>query len=85
MDVIDLEIGNKIYISNLDEYATNEDLQELFSEIGELKSWRVHRDKLGNSRGTAEVVFARRSDAERAKKLYNNVMLGIKRLRIEIA
>ncbi|EFJ38277.1 hypothetical protein SELMODRAFT_402061 [Selaginella moellendorffii] len=72
MDVIDLEIGNKIYISNLDEYATNEDLQELFSEIGELKSWRVHRDKLGNSRGTAEVVFARRSDAERAKKLYNN-------------
>ncbi|CAK9175617.1 unnamed protein product [Ilex paraguariensis] len=42
-----LEIGTKLYVSNLDIGVTNEDIRELFSEIGELKRYAIHYDKNG--------------------------------------
>uniref|UniRef100_A0A0D9WX24 RRM domain-containing protein n=1 Tax=Leersia perrieri TaxID=77586 RepID=A0A0D9WX24_9ORYZ len=79
-----LETGTKLHISNLDSGVTVEDVQELFSEIGELKRYSVNYDKDGKSQGTAEVVFARKVDALDAIKRYDGVILDGKPMKIDL-
>lgn len=79
-----IETGTKLYISNLDYGVSNEDIKELFSECGDLKRYTIHYDRSGRSKGTAEIIFARRVDAVNAVKRYNNVQLDGKPMKIEI-
>lgn len=79
-----IETGTKLYISNLEYSVSNEDVKELFSEVGDLKRYAIHYDRSGRSKGTAEVVFSRRQDALAAVKRYNNVQLDGKAMQIEI-
>ncbi|XP_072985138.1 THO complex subunit 4A-like [Typha latifolia] len=79
-----IETGTKLYISNLDYGVSNDDIKELFSELGDLKRCSIHYDRSGRSKGTAEVVFSRRTDGLAAVKRFNNVQLDGKPMKIEI-
>ncbi|XP_010450528.1 PREDICTED: THO complex subunit 4D [Camelina sativa] len=79
-----VEAGTRLHVTNLDQGVTNEDIRELFSEIGELERYAIHYDKNGRPSGTAEVVYPRRSDAIQALKKYNNVLLDGRPMRLEI-
>ncbi|CAN6802666.1 unnamed protein product [Brassica oleracea] len=79
-----VDVETRLHITNLDNGVTNDDIRELFSEIGELKRYAIHFDKNGRPSGTAEVVYPRRSDAIQALKKYNNVLLDGRPMRLEI-
>ncbi|BAB08317.1 unnamed protein product [Arabidopsis thaliana] len=79
-----VEVGTRLHVTNLDQGVTNEDIRELFSEIGEVERYAIHYDKNGRPSGTAEVVYPRRSDAFQALKKYNNVLLDGRPMRLEI-
>ncbi|XP_038721180.1 THO complex subunit 4D-like [Tripterygium wilfordii] len=79
-----VEVGTKLYVSNLDSGVSNEDIRELFAEIGDLKRYAIHYDKNGRPGGSAEVVYTRRSDAFSALKRYNNVLLDGKPMKLEV-
>ncbi|XP_074274811.1 THO complex subunit 4C-like [Silene latifolia] len=79
-----MESGTKLFISNLDSGVSNNDIRELFAEIGELKRYAIHFDKSGRPSGSAEVVYAKRSDAYAAHKRYNNVQLDGRPMKIEV-
>ncbi|KAL0533759.1 hypothetical protein IC582_027803 [Cucumis melo] len=79
-----IETGTKLYVSNLDYGVSNEDIKELFSEVGDLKRYSINYDKSGRSKGTAEILFSRQADALAAIKRYNNVQLDGKPMKLEI-
>lgn len=72
-----------LYVSNLGCRVTEEDIKVLFSDVGELKSYSLHCDQSGIPKGTAEVVFFRKSDALTAISRYNNIPLDGKPIKIE--
>ncbi|KAK6933211.1 Short-chain dehydrogenase/reductase SDR [Dillenia turbinata] len=56
----------------------------LFSEVGEMKRYSIHYDQRGNSKGTAEVVFKKQSDALHAIERYHGKCLDGKPMHIEL-
>jgi cold-inducible RNA-binding protein len=66
-------MGRKLYVGNLPYSASEQDLQDLFSQAGQVDSVNVMRDMAtGRARGFAFVEMASDDDAQRAiDQLYN--------------
>ena len=63
------DLGHRVYVSNLHHKVTQEDIFELFGDIGPLMKSTLQRP------GVAEVVYAHREDALRAVDVYHNRQL----------
>lgn len=65
-------------VSNLQTSVTQDDLNELFGDIGALKKTRV------TTPGTAEVIFINREDANKAIEVYHNRQLDGKPMKCQM-
>lgn len=79
-------MGNKLYVGNLNFDTTDQDLEQAFSEFGELVSAAVIRERdTGRSRGFGFVEFAQEADAQKAKEAMNGKELGGRALKVDEA
>jgi RNA recognition motif-containing protein len=72
--------GSKLYVGNLDYSVTNEQLQELFSNYGEVREVKVIEGK-----GFGFVEMSNQSEAEKAKEALNGSDLKGRTLRVDEA
>ncbi|CAG9771084.1 unnamed protein product [Ceutorhynchus assimilis] len=61
--------GHRIVVSNLESSVTEEDIKELFEDVGQLLSAKLARP------GVAEVIFKNLKDAQKAVDTYHNRQL----------
>lgn len=79
-------MAKKLYVGNLDYTVTEQDLETLFSEHGELLSTTVVKDRYsGRSKGFGFVEFANNEDAQKAKQALNGQELKGRALRVDDA
>ena len=79
-------MGKKLYIGNLNFDTTDEDLEEAFSEFGEIVSAVVVKDRVsGRSRGFGFVEFADEASAQNAKEAMNGKDVSGRPLRVDEA
>ncbi|RKP07406.1 hypothetical protein THASP1DRAFT_30770 [Thamnocephalis sphaerospora] len=69
-------------VTNLFYEVSENDLKELFSQVGALEKVHLRFDRAGRSTGVAEVVYAEANGARRAMERYNNVTLDGQPMRI---
>ncbi len=93
--------GSKILVSNLQDSVTQEDITELFGDIGSLKRaklvepvriYEIQTLKLFlkllfsvPNQGVAEVVFVKHADAQRAVEIYHNRQLDGRPMKCKLA
>lgn len=76
----------KVFVGNLDFNTTRAEVQELFSQIGEIKDVFLPTDReSGRPRGFAFVEFASDEDASKAIERFNGYELSGRALRVNAA
>ena len=79
-------MGLRLYVGNLPFSATEQDLQDLFAQYGQVDSVSVMRDMAtGRARGFAFVEMASDEDAQRAIDTPNNHNFGGRNLTVNEA
>ncbi|KAJ3100335.1 hypothetical protein HK100_004723 [Physocladia obscura] len=75
---------SKLTVSNLNPNVTQQDLHELFSTIGPVKSAVLNFDHTGKSTGTGTVIYRRSGDSQRAITEFNGRQFDGRPMRIEL-
>jgi RNA recognition motif-containing protein len=79
-------MDNKLFVGNLSFRTTEEDLQDLFSQAGNVTSVAIIKDRdTGRSRGFAFVEMGSQVEAEKAISLFNGTQFNDRELVINIA
>lgn len=77
--------GLNLYLKNLDDSVTDDQLKELFSEYGTITSCKIMRDQNGISKGSGFVAFSTTEEADRALSAMNGKMVSGKPLYVALA
>ena len=76
----------RLYVGNLSYNSTEEDVENLFKEAGEIESCHLMLDKFtSRSRGFAFVEMSTQEEADKAVELFNNQDFQGRPLRVNIA
>jgi len=75
-----------LYIGNLSFNTSEDELKELFSQAGEVKSVKIIRDYYsGKSRGFGFIEMGNQEEMQKAIELFNGHQLGDREIRVNIA
>ncbi len=79
-------MSNKLYVGNLSFDVGDAELEQAFSEYGEIASATVIKDRDSNrSKGFGFVEFVQEADAQKAKEAMNGKELGGRALKVDEA
>jgi RNA recognition motif-containing protein len=79
-------MSNKLYVGNLSFDVGDAELEQAFSEYGEIASATVIKDRDSNrSKGFGFVEFVQEADAQKAKEAMNGKELGGRELKVDEA
>ena len=79
-------MGNKLYVGNLSFDVSDAELEQAFSEYGEIASATVIKDRDSNrSKGFGFVEFVQEADAQKAKEAMDGKELGGRSLKVDEA
>jgi RNA recognition motif-containing protein len=72
-----MKMATKLYVGNLPYQTTNEDLQQAFSQAGQVVEAVVLMDKMtGRSRGFGFVTMSSQEEGEKAVEMFNGKDFG---------
>jgi RNA recognition motif-containing protein len=76
----------KIYVGNLAKSTSQEDLNTLFAQAGEVVSVDVIKDrKSGEAKGFAFITMSAQSEADKAVSMFNSYSLSDHELKVDLA
>ncbi|KAL2934860.1 Polyadenylate-binding protein 7 [Bienertia sinuspersici] len=78
-------MGSNVYIKNISDEVTDEELRELFSKCGNITSAKLMRDDKGISKGFGFVCFTNSDEATKAVNWFHRYMFHGKPLYVAIA
>jgi cold-inducible RNA-binding protein len=79
-------MGKKIYVGNLDFDINDSELEEAFSQFGDIVSTVVVKDRnSGRSKGFGFIEFAQEADAQQAKEAMNGKELNGRTIKVDEA
>src|SRR5258708_38382686 len=77
---------SKLYVGNLAYAVSNDDLQQLFSQVGQVQSVAIITDKFsGQSKGFGFVEMANAEDASKAIQQFNETELKGRNIKVNEA
>jgi RNA recognition motif-containing protein len=80
------KMETRLYVGNLAKATTQEELNALFTQAGEVTTVEVIKDrKSGESRGFAFVTMSTPDDADKAVSMFNTYSLGDHALKVSLA
>ncbi|GKV10198.1 hypothetical protein SLEP1_g21600 [Rubroshorea leprosula] len=77
--------GSNVYVKNIDDDVTDEELREHFSQCGTITSAKLMRDDKGISKGFGFVCFSSPEEATKAVHMFHGYMFHRKPLYVAIA
>ena len=76
----------KLYVGNLSESTTPEELKALFTQAGEVTNAEVIKDRRsGVSKGFAFITMSAQSEADKAISMFNAYLLSDHALKVSLA
>jgi len=81
-----VKMETKLYVGNLSKSTTQEELNTLFAQAGEVLTADIVKDRnSGESRGFAFVTMSAQGEADKAVSMFNAFSLGDRILKVNIA